>query len=138
MDTVHAWVFKVFNAQKNALRPHLAALGLSTGQPKVLRVLARRSGCMQKEVATECGVEPATVSRLVESLEKSGLLARRVDDGNRRAAQLFLTSDGEAAYARLEAVLRENDARALAGFSEAERLQFGAYLRRMYENLTSL
>lgn len=138
MDALHTWVFKVFNAQKNAMRPQLAALGLSTGQPKVLRVLAQRRGCMQRDIAKECGIEPATVSRLVEGMEKSGLLRRCIDDSNRRAARLFLTPDGEAAYARMEECLREIEAQAMLGFSEAEQMQFSAYLRRMYENLTAV
>lgn len=133
----HLLILKSYNAQKNAMRPFMQALGLSTGQPKILSFLRMRDGCMQKDLAEYCNIEPATVSRLLNHMEDRGLIARRTADGNRRAVRITITETGKEAERRMRLCFREVDQISLEGFSEEEREQFMDYLRRMHENLTA-
>lgn len=45
---IHTLLSRTAHAQENFLRPHLKKLGLSPGQPKVLRSLAFLGACTQK------------------------------------------------------------------------------------------
>lgn len=47
----HLIILKAFHAQRNQVRPYMAELGLSPGQPKILGFLTLRDRCMQKELA---------------------------------------------------------------------------------------
>lgn len=133
----HLLMLKAYNAQKNKMRPFMQALGLSAGQPKILSFLRMRDGCMQKDLAEYCNIEPATVSRLLNNMEERGLIARRIDDGNRRAVRISITETGKEIERRMRLHFQEVNRISLDGFSEEEGEQFIGYLRRMHENLTA-
>lgn len=59
------------------LLERVAEEGLSSGQPKVLEFLLEHDGCMQKEIAHACSVEAASVTSLLNKMERDGLVQRR-------------------------------------------------------------
>lgn len=67
---VHTLLARTGHAEQNYLRPYLGALGLSPGQPKILRCLYTNGPCSQKELAAYCEVDPSSVCRTLDSLEK--------------------------------------------------------------------
>lgn len=88
-------VYRAYHAQRNALRPGMNAVGLSPGQPKILHYLLTHDGCMQRELADSCDIEPATVSRLLDKMEEDGLVRREVPPKRTRsAASPSPTGDG--------------------------------------------
>ena len=88
--------------------------GMTRAQWHILARVDRQPGLSQSELASICEVEPITVARLVDRLEKRGLLERRPDPRDRRiwrlhnlpAAQPIL--DEIAAYRR--ELIRDMDA----------------------------
>lgn len=129
-------LLKAYHAQNNVFRPMIAELGLSVGQPKILGFLTRHDGCMQKELAAMCDIEPATISRLLDKMEADGLISRQTAAGNKRATAISLTPSG---YARHEASMemrRQLEETELAGFSEEEKALFYQFVVRLYKNLT--
>jgi MarR family transcriptional regulator, transcriptional regulator for hemolysin len=62
--------------------------GMTRAQWIILARVARHPGMSQSEVAAICEVEPITVARLVDRLEKRGLLERRADPSDRRIWRL--------------------------------------------------
>lgn len=130
-------ILKVFHAQKNQVRPKMTEIGLSPGQPKVLTFLALHGPCLQKKLADACDIEPATISKLLHSLEELELIERNNRPGDRRATEIKLTQAGQELFeneiaGRIDAI----NTTSLSGFSENEREQFILYLKRMYRNLT--
>lgn len=130
-------VLKVFHAQKNKVRPQMAEIGLSPGQPKVLTFLAIHGNCLQKDLAAACDIEPTTISKMLNSLEENGLILRSALAGDKRAAIIGLTPEGRKLVEE-EICPRYNsvNTRALKNFTEDEKKRFEEYLRRMYGNLT--
>lgn len=132
-------ILKVFHAQKNRVRPAMAEIGLSPGQPKLLTFLALHGECLQKELAAACDIEPATISKLLNLLEENGLIARSDRAGDRRAVAVDLTEKGRRLYENeIRVRIEKINSDALRDFSEAERQEFERYLRRMYRNLTGM
>ena len=129
-------LYRAFHAQRKRLRPFMAQLKLAPGQPKILYYLVSHEGCMQKEVAEYCDIEPATASRILDTMEKGGLIRRTVAENNRRAGSISLTETGLRQYQLWEARCREVEAEMLAGFSEKEKRELTEYLTRVYKKLS--
>ena len=134
-QSFHMLLYRAFHAQRNALRPALGELGLGAGQPKLLGYLKRNGPCGQRELAGYCEIDPAAVSRMLESLQKGGFVTRRADDQDKRRDLIALTPAGEGAYAAWQERCRTMEERMLAGFSREERAAFAGYLGRAYRNL---
>lgn len=129
-------LLKAHRAQVNAIRPRMAEIGLSIGQPKVLDFLLRHEGCMQKELAALCDIEPATISRILDKMEAAGLISRTVAADNKRAVIIHLTDLGRKKQSEMMEIRREVEVDELRGFSPEEQEQFYRFLERLYDNLT--
>ncbi|SME90861.1 MarR family transcriptional regulator, transcriptional regulator for hemolysin [Tistlia consotensis] len=99
------------------LRPY--GLTEATWLP-LLRVSRSPKPMRQKELAASLSLDSSAVVRLLDCLEKAGLLERREDDTDRRAKTIVLTPDGQATVAQVEAVARQVREAALAELSDAE------------------
>lgn len=133
--TFHFLLYRAFHAQRSFLRPRLFALGLGSGQPKLLAYTAEHPGCRPKELAAYYEIDPAAVSRMLDALEKAGFVERRQDKESRRGARLYLTPAGEAACDGWEKACLKAQTQMLRGFSEDEKTQFAMFLERAYRNL---
>ncbi|MHC1772112.1 MAG: MarR family winged helix-turn-helix transcriptional regulator [Flexilinea sp.] len=127
---------RTFHAQKNKIRPGMADIGLSSGQPKVLDYLSRRDNCMQKDIAAALDIEPATVSQILGNMEQAGLIKRLEPTERRRAESVSLTEKGREYYEKWQLLCKEVEEISLKGFSQNEKEQYLDYLSRMYRNLT--
>ena len=58
---IHTLLARTAHAQRNYLRPYLKEMGLSPGQPKVLRYLSERDHSSQRELADYCDVDPSAI-----------------------------------------------------------------------------
>ncbi len=83
---------------------------LTRTQASVLATAARRGPVRITELAEIEGVNPTMLSRIVAKLEEAGLLQRRADPDDRRAALVKATAEGRALHHRL----REERTRLLA------------------------
>lgn len=114
----------------------MADVGLSPGQPKILFYLTQHNDCMQKELAENCDVEPATISRIINNMEENGLIQRNVTKADRRAVTISITQKGRDAYKEWEKIFVEVEKLELEGFTETEKKEFQNYLERIYHNFT--
>ena len=133
--TFHMLLYRTFHAQRNALRPHLGELGLGAGQPKVLGYLVRNGASRQRQLAEYCEIDPAAISRMLDSLQRGGFVERQPGKGNRRYEEIVVTDRGREAYEVWQGYSREMEEQMLAGFSQEERTRFADYLGRAYRNL---
>jgi MarR family transcriptional regulator, organic hydroperoxide resistance regulator len=101
-------------------------LGLYRGQPPLLRQLWEQEGLSQNELAERMRNTPATVTRMLQRMEKAGFILRRTDEADQRVMRVYLTEAGRAVQAQVERQLAIIEAETFAGFSEEER----ALLRR--------
>ena len=53
------------------------------------------------------GIDNSTTTRLIDGLEKKGLVKRRRDDFDSRSLKVFLTNSGEKIYTSIELQLEE-------------------------------
>ena len=132
----HLILLKAIHAQRNRVRPAMAEIGLSPGQPKILGHLSANDRCMQKDLAAVCEIEPATVSKLLNGMEEAGLVHRETAQGDKRAGCVSITEKGRILQTQAKERFDKIVELELAGFSEQEKTEFSSYLCRMYKNLT--
>lgn len=109
--------------------------GLTLGQPKVLDYLRNHDGAVQKEIAASCHIEPASLTSVLNGMEKKGLITRKMCNGNRRSLYVFLTEKGRELTDRIESEFDKIEDKALDGFTQDERESLNAYLSRIHENM---
>lgn len=133
---IHTLLRRCFQAQRAAIGPCIAQEGLSPGQPKILSYLISHDGCLQKELAANCDIEPATVSKVLSGMEEAGLIRRQCSCQDKRAVTVLITDKGRTASACMRRHFADLDNQQLQGFTEEEAEQFKDYLTRMYRNMT--
>lgn len=135
MENFHMLLFRTFHMQRNFMRPRMAEMGLAHGQPRVLGYLAKEGPCCQRELAQHSEVDPATICRMLDSMEKGGLVTRQTDSKDRRAGLVQITEKGRSVLKEWEAHRRNMELQMLDGFTAEEQTQFADYLKRAYRNL---
>jgi MarR family transcriptional regulator for hemolysin len=101
-------VSQVSREWRRAIDRLLQPFGLTEASWLPLLRIARSPAPMrQNELAASLSLDGSSVVRLLDSLEKAGLVERREDASDRRAKSLSLTPEGRRTVARVEAVSQE-------------------------------
>lgn len=88
---------------RKAFDAAMAEHGLSDAKAIPLMILLRHGDRVPQGVLAErVGIEGATIVRVVDELEKDGLIQRVADDADRRVKLIQLTEDGRALAAKVE------------------------------------
>jgi DNA-binding MarR family transcriptional regulator len=123
-QALHTWVVmrKAQTRIELALDTHLARHGLSFGRYLVLVNLIRAEGhsLTPAAIADLCGSTRATITGVVDTLEKAGFVKREEDPADRRSLQVRLTLTGRRF---LEQMLPDHFARlmkVMSAFTPAE------------------
>ena len=124
-------------AHAEASRAVFAELGLTAGQPKILYILRRGDGLVQKRLAYLCDVTQPTLTGVLAGMEKKGLVRREraAAEGCRTAVRVFLTEKGREMAGLLEGRVEELEERGFAGFSPGERAEILETLCKITENI---
>jgi len=110
--TTHAW--------RNALDRRLRPLGFSHSRWLLLLHLSRNDGCTHRELALSMGIEAASLVRLVDHMEREGLLRRCGSATDRRVKHLHLSDEGTAAVKNIRTHAVALRKEVLAGLSSTE------------------
>lgn len=113
-------------------------LGVTGPQWRMLAAIRRTPGTNQCALATWLEVEAITAGRMIDRLEKLGLVTRKDDPADRRRWRLFLTAESEQLMDRLGDCATDVFEDAFAGFSQAERGQLTDLLERLRSNLSDI
>jgi DNA-binding MarR family transcriptional regulator len=111
----------------------LEAEALTPIEYSVLAALDDHPGQDQRGLAARLGIDTASVSQMVDRLEKPGLIHRRVSLTDRRARVLRLTPAGTRLRRRLRPALLAAQERILAPLSRDERASLIDLLARVVE-----
>lgn len=110
--------------------------GITGLQWRMLAALQHMPGSNQGALALSLGVEPITAGRMIDRLEKLGLIERRRDPTDRRAWRLYITDSSEHLMGRLAQCAASVSEDALAGFSAEEHAVLVELMTRMRANLS--
>ena len=137
MEQLHYLLMKTHTNLNRRIMGQAAALGLSSGQPKVLECLLACGESNQKSIARFCEIEQATVGSILTRMERDGLVCRAQRAGNRRSLYVSLTGRGREKALQMQQIFRRADARATAALTPEEQQQLRTLLERVCAAVTT-
>ncbi len=99
---LQVWIFQDFVRA-------LASFDIRPAQFSVLVVIEANSGLSQADLAERLGIERARLVRLLDGLEKRGLIRRQPSPIDRRSHALVLTRDGQRSLKRMKLLAAEHE-----------------------------
>ncbi|MBN2116481.1 MAG: MarR family transcriptional regulator [Anaerolineales bacterium] len=132
LDFLLAQVSRLHHQRAHEL---LEGLGLYRGQPPVLFALWEQAGLTHSELAERLGISSATITKMLQRMEKAGFVKRQPDAGDQRVSRVYLTKAGRAVHSKLEAIFQQMEIENFNGFSDDERVVLRTFLLRLRKNL---
>lgn len=137
-ETLHYLLMSDHFMIQKALVSSVKDTGLTPGQPKILDYLLHHDGAIQKEIAMFCHIEPASLTTILNGMEKKGYIERKSVENNRRSLHVYLTKTGREYADRLNLEFAKIESKALKGFSETSNQQLYDLLGRIYQNMVNI
>jgi len=113
-------------------------LGLTRSQWRVLSIVKRYPAISQNKIAELMEIEPITLVRTLDRMEKAGWIKRKIHPSDRRANQICLTSKVSDILSEVKKISLNSRKSALADFSETEHKKFLGYLNRLKINVNNM
>ena len=111
---------------------------LTAEQWKVLGRLTEADGLTQRELARRSARDPTTLVRVLDRMERHGLVERRDHPSDRRVFHVVLTEKGRRRHAELAPLAVRASGMATRGMSAEDVATLVQLLRRVHANLAAL
>ncbi|MEV6195642.1 MarR family transcriptional regulator [Streptomyces sp. NPDC051920] len=122
-------------AQRKAGEDWIRERELSHAQGFVLGYLVQNPGSIQRDIAEVSRTSAASVSSLLQGLERRGLVERRTQDGDDRSKRVHATEAGAELISGFEAAMAAADETILAPLDQDERATLHALLTKITAGL---
>ncbi|HSO37158.1 MAG TPA: MarR family winged helix-turn-helix transcriptional regulator [Labilithrix sp.] len=132
------WIHRVYQAERNEMFRELRQHGeeLTPEQWIVLVRLWEEDGRTQTDLGASTFRDRPTMSRILDGMEKRGVLERRADPDDARVWRIYLTAQGKALRKKLVPSARHLVERAQRGIPERDLVTTRETLIQMFANLT--
>ena len=125
--TVGQLLAQVCRMTGHHLRTHMETLGLHRGQGFALIQLLHHDGVPQRELARAMCISPASVTNMLQRMERDGWIERTRDGQDQRVVRVYLTRKAKDLRKEARVVFRKMEEELSAVYTEAEQ----ATLRRL-------
>jgi DNA-binding MarR family transcriptional regulator len=98
--------------------------------------LWRQDGLTQSQMVERMCVQPPTVSKMLDRLEKAGLVERRADSEDIRISRVYLTEQGHRSQRAVRDIWTSIELRLIEGLTLEERIVLRRLLLQVHENVT--
>jgi DNA-binding MarR family transcriptional regulator len=122
-------------AQMKAGEDWIRERELSHAQSFVLGYLVQNPGAIQRDIAQVSRTSAASVSSLLQGLERRGLVERRTQDRDERSKRVYATPAGVELIAGFETAMAAADETILAPLDADERAALHALLTKITAKL---
>ena len=118
-------------AQRKAGEDWIREREISFEQGFVLGYLVQNPGSIQRDIAQVSRTSAASVSSLLQGLERRGLVDRRTEGGNERSKRVYATPEGVELISGFDAAIAATEETILAPLDEAERTSLHSLLTKI-------
>ncbi|MGW6391802.1 MarR family winged helix-turn-helix transcriptional regulator [Streptomyces sp. NPDC055103] len=126
---------RVARMHRIAMGRRLRDLGLYPGQELMMMRLWDSGPVRQSELIQSLGLDPSTVTKMLQRLEQCGHVRRRPDPADRRAVLVETTDAGLALRAGVEGAWKDLEDLSLGGLAPDDRAELARLLGLVAENL---
>lgn len=128
-------LMRVARAHRTVAASLLSQVGLHPGQEALLMELWDHDGRTQADLAESLGVEPPTVTKMLQRMEHGDLVDRRPDATDRRAIRVYLTPKGRRLKGKVDKLWSELETRTVEGLSDRQQSSLRSLLNALEGNL---
>jgi DNA-binding MarR family transcriptional regulator len=111
--------------------------GINSGLVPFLRVLEKKDGLTQQQLADIVTMRSSTTAKALQQLERLALIRRQPSTNDKRKVDIYLTDRGRALVRKIAKEAVAMNARLLNGFQKQEVDLLRRFLYRMRDNLNS-
>jgi DNA-binding MarR family transcriptional regulator len=122
-------------AQQKAGEEWIRARELSFAQSFVLGYLVKNPGAIQRDIAEVTRTSAASVTSLLQGLERRDLVERRTESGDERSKRVYATPAGVELIAGFDVAMAATEETILAPLDQAERATLHALLTKVTAEL---
>ena len=141
VDDLSSHVFRAFlgtaRMHMQLMMRTMAETGTHPGQAMCLRLLTVNDGISQRDLADVLHVARPTVTRMLQGMEKAGLVERRPDEADQRLTRVFLTGAGRAAEKQMGVAAAEYVNATIATLPEEDRRELARLLDELGACITA-
>ena len=134
-ESINLLLRMICQAQRNQMSEALAEIGVYAGQEMFLWHLWQEEGLTQSQLVERMCVQPPTVSKMLDRLEKVGLVERRPDIENSHLSHVYLTDLGKVRQRDVRGIWTTMEQLLTQGLSLEERIVLRRLLLQVHENL---
>lgn len=135
-DYIGFQLFQISKAHRQQAEVGLHKLGVHVGQEMILLQLWTEEGIPQSQLAICMEVEPPTVTKMLQRMERAGLIERRPDPEDARVSRVYLTERGRALEQPVLDVWRQLEAQTVASLTLTEQALLRRLLLQVSTNLS--
>lgn len=129
------WVHMTAHRFEGAVNTELAAEGITYRQCQILAWLAMEGSLSQAELARSMNIQPSTIVKAVDRMERDGLLVRCPCEGDRRKRILKPTRKAVPVWKRIVKCAHRVREFSRRGLTNAEVEQLRTLLQKVHDNL---
>ncbi|SIR55567.1 transcriptional regulator, MarR family [Peribacillus simplex] len=126
---IHRTDVKMTNYFTKRLKPY----EVTPEQWGIISVLCSQKGTTQKELAEAIDKDQTTIVRMIQSMEKKGVVMKSFNDQDRRSHYLFLTEKGDDIKQTILPVVKDAHHFVTSNLSEEEIQQLKSLLNKLYD-----
>lgn len=119
-----------------AMTNALASMDLTASQGPIIGFIAHRPQApCSRDIEEEFHLSHPTVSGILSRLERKGFIEFRPDGQDRRCKRIYILPKGQECDELIHKTIRINEERMVQDFTDAEKEQFAALLKRAIRNM---
>ena len=138
MREVEKLVREVNMLQFSTFHQTLSQFWLGKGQPPILKYLSLNDGCKQSELAQREHVTAATITVMLQTMEKNGLIVRKSDEKDLRIMRVYITDKGRGVQQKCDEAIENLEKEIYADFSQEELDAFRRLLTKKRDRLKEI
>ncbi len=131
VDTSLIALRRILRATEMFGRDLAKAAGLTPAQFRVLQVISEKGWSTPKAIAQRMGVSQATMTALIDKLERKGMVTRQRSERDRRQTDIVITKLGASAIDEAPDALQQIFVRRFEALEDWEQAQIIASLERV-------
>lgn len=111
-----------------------AGIDITSDQWILLKSISEKEGLNQRDLAKRVFKEPASITRILDILEKKKLVKRESVNNDRRTYELYTSSAGKALIKKVIPMAVDMRAKGVKGLTKKEVVKLNEMLIRIFDN----
>lgn len=130
-DCIFFQLSRVSRAGARHWHNRVGRFGVTSAQALVLLFLLEEDRITSRELGSKLEFDSATLTGLVDRLEKLGFAERKNNPQDRRTIHICLTPEGTATARKISAIVEPENEAFLSGLTEAETMILRTLLKKL-------